>query len=102
MPLHRDYMSTIYTLDLDYDFALHCAVPESFQRIRDEGISPDLLEDELVKAVYGFQLSHVRTHFVPAQPSVLEHEFDELVLSQPQTVIDDCIARLRERYARNE
>jgi hypothetical protein len=92
----------IYALDLDYDFCLHCAVPESFARIREERLSQELLEDDLARGVLDFQLAHYRKHGKPATGSVLEHEFEGLEVAEPQAAIDDLIDRLRERYARNE
>lgn len=93
---------TVYALDLDYDFALHLAKPDSFARIRDEQIDPVLLEDDDAKKALAFQLAHQRKHGKPASASVLEHEFEFLTVDEPQTAIDDLIDRLRHRYARNE
>lgn len=93
---------TIYALDLDYDFTLHLAKPESFARIRDEQIDPVLLTDHDAKKVLEFQLEHQRQHGKPATASVLEHEFEFLTINEPQAAIGDLLDRLRQRYARNE
>jgi replicative DNA helicase len=95
---------TIYTLDLDYDFIMHLAVPDSFQVIRDEHISKELLEDEVAIAAYEFQIEHQREHGKPASGSVLEHELKEqgVFIVTPQSAIGDLIQRLRERYANNK
>lgn len=97
-------MSEIYTLDLDYDFILHLAEPDSFQVIRDEHISEELLEDDVAQRVYQFQLNHIREHGKPASGTVLEHEFKEdgVYISAPQSAVGDLIQRLRERYANNQ
>lgn len=92
---------TIYALDIDWDFILHLAVPDSFQTIRDEHFGVELLEDELAQSVYNFQLEHQRKHGKPASASVLEHEFDDVSITDPQSEIGDLIERLRKRYANN-
>lgn len=97
-------MTEIYTLDLDWDFLMHLAVAESFQVLRDEHISKELLEDEVAIRAYEFQLDHLREHGKPASGSVLEHEFKEdgVHIVEPQSAIGDLISRLRERYANNK
>lgn len=94
----------IYALDLDWDFIMHLAVPDSFQVLRDEHVSEELLEDPVAVAAYKFQLEHVREHGHPATGSVLEHEFqgDGVHVVAPQSAIGDLIQRLRERYANNK
>lgn len=96
-------MSEIYTLDLDYDFIMHLALPASFQVMRDEHISEELLEDDVAIKAYKFQLEHQREHGTPASGSVLEHQFPgDFYIVTPQSAIGDLIQRLRERYANNK
>lgn len=95
-------MSEIYALDLDWDFIQHLANPASVEAIRNEGIQPEVLEDELAKSVLTFQIEHIREHGKAASASVIEHEFDQVTISEPQTVIADLLDRVRERYGRNE
>lgn len=92
----------MYTLDLDQEFVNHLVLPDSFQRIREEQVSPEVLEDELARKVYEYQLDHYREHKAPATVLVLHDSFDELNISTVETAIDDLIARVRTRYARNE
>ncbi len=93
---------TVFALDLDYDFILHLAKADSYAVIREEKFSPELLEDQLAKDVLTFQHEHYRKHGKPASASVLEHEFDSLVVNEPEAAISDLIDRLKHRYARNE
>lgn len=97
-------MTEIYALDLDWDFLMHLVVPDSWQTIRDEHISPELIEDEVARAAYGFQLEHVRKHKAIATASVIEDEFasDDVSITLPQTAIGDLIDRLRQRFANNQ
>jgi hypothetical protein len=92
----------MYTLDLDQEFVNHLVIPESFQRIREEQLNPVVLEDELARKVYEYQLDHYREHQVIAGAPVLCDSFDELDIAVVQTAIDDLITRVRSRYARNE
>jgi hypothetical protein len=89
-------------LDLDKDFINHCADPDAFQVIRDERIDTELLEDTLAKKVFDFQTEHLLEHGKIATGAVLEHEFGEGLLSDPEAVVSDLIQRLRQRYARNK
>jgi hypothetical protein len=97
-------MTEIYTLDLDWDFIMHLVVPESFQVLRDEHISHELLEDPVAVSAYQFQLKHHRDHGKIATGSVLEHEFAQegVHMVPPQSAIGDLVERLRERYANNK
>lgn len=94
----------IYHLDLDWDFIMHLAVPDSFQVMRDEHFAEELLEDPVAITAYKFQLDHVREHGKPATGSVLEHELQshEVYIVPPQSAIGDLLQRLRERYANNQ
>lgn len=95
-------MTEIFALDLDWDFVLHIARPASLDVLRSERFPIELLEDDLAKTVYQWQLDHLRKHGVPATPSVLEDQFPDLRFEDPQTTIGDLIERLRNRYAKNE
>lgn len=97
-------MSQIYALDLDWDFMMHLAHPESFQVMRDEHVSKELLEDPVVVRAYEFALDHLREHGTTPTASVLEHELkgDGVSFVPPQTAIGDLVGRLRERYANNQ
>lgn len=91
----------IYELDLDWDFVQHLAIPESFAALRAEELSPELLEDDYVRRVYEWQIEHYHEHGKPATASVLEAEFDEVVIEKPLTAVGDLVQRLRERYVKN-
>lgn len=97
-------MTQIYTLDLDWDFLMHLPDSNSWQVIRDEHFSAELLEDDLVESVFNYQLKHQRDHGKPATGTVLEHEFGSqgVAFVEPQSVIADLIDRLRIRYANNK
>lgn len=97
-------MTEIYALDLDWDFLMHLAKPDSWQAIRDEHISTELIEDDVVKSAYEFQLDHVRKHKKIATASVIEAEYaaDSVAITEPQAAIGDLIDRMRQRYANNE
>lgn len=94
-------MTEIFTLDLDYDFLAHLADEASVLAIRKEAIAPELVEDEEVREVFEWQFQHLREHGKPATGTVLEAEFPNITINEPQTVIDDLLRRLRERYGRN-
>jgi hypothetical protein len=91
----------IYALDVDWDLINHIVIRESFERIRAEGLTEELIEDDYVKEVFRFQSNHLREHGVIATPSVIEDEFDDVGIGEPLTVIDDLIERLRDRYIAN-
>jgi hypothetical protein len=91
-----------YALDLDTDFLWHLAKPESFAELIAERVSPVLLEDEYVARIFQWQLAHYREHTEPATAAVLEHEFEDVNLDEPETAIGDLITRLRERFSKNE
>ncbi len=92
----------VYALDLDWDLIQHLANPESVRALQAERLSTRVLEDELAQKVYQWQLAHIREHGHPATATVLEDEFPDLALEDPQTAIGDLIQRLRERYMKNE
>lgn len=98
----------IYALDLDWDLVCHLADPDSVLYLRAEYIQPELIEDFQLRAVYEWQMDHLRQHGKPATGSVLEAEFDgtlgkaEVVIEAPQTAVADLVDRLRQRYGRNE
>lgn len=92
----------IVALDLDWDLILHLAIADSVRYLTREQVKVDLIEDELAKKVWNFQMTHVREHNEPAKPSVLEDQFSEVTIESPQTAIGDLIGRLRERYIRNK
>jgi hypothetical protein len=93
---------TVYALDLDWDLVNHLADPDSVEYLRTEYIQPEVIEDPQMRAVFEWQMDHLRQHGVAATASVLEAEFDYINIDQPQTVIADLVQRLRERYGRNE
>lgn len=92
----------VYALDLDWDLILHLADPESVKLLRAERLSPEVIEDELAVTVYQWQLNHLREHGHSATGTVIEDEFPDVELADPQTAIGDLIERLRERYMRNQ
>lgn len=91
----------VYALDLDTDFLWHLAKPESVRYLVGEKVSSKLLEDEYVARVYEWQLAHFREHHKPATAAVLEHEFEDANIEEPETVINDLVERLRARYLQN-
>lgn len=92
----------VVALDLDWDLIMHLADEESVKALRAERMSLEVLEDDLAKEVYKWQLEHTRQHGRPATASVLEDEFEDVEIESPQSAIGDLIARLRARYAKNE
>lgn len=95
-------MTEIYALDIDWDFILHLADPESVKKIQAERLTVEVLEDPIAAEVYEWQLGHIREHGSPASASVLEDEFPDITFEDPQAVIGDLIQRLRLRYAKNK
>lgn len=93
-------MPEVYALDLDEELLAHLADPDSIQVLRDEEISPAVIEDDFVVEVFEWQFEHLREHKQPATATVLSEEFD-LDLQEPLTAIGDLIVRLRERWIRN-
>jgi replicative DNA helicase len=92
----------ITLLDLDWDLLSHLAIPASYYALQQEQFSDALIEDELVRKVYLWQVKHSRKHGEPANGTVLEDEFDEITINRPQAAIGDLIERLRKRYIRNQ
>lgn len=93
-----------FVLDLDLELMFHLTSPASWQVLRDEHFSPELLEDDFVKRVYVFTRNHFSEHGVLPTTVVLEEEFKDngVVFDTPQVVIGDLIHRLRKRYANNQ
>lgn len=92
----------IYALDLDYELAYHLAIPESIAYILNQKFNVQLIRDDLITKIYGWQLEHVREHGIPATASVLEDQFPDITFVEPETAIGDLLSRLRVRYVRNE
>lgn len=92
----------IFALDLDEDLINHLALPESVGYLRAEQFTVDLIEDHRVKEIFVWQMEHYRTHGASAAPSVIEDQFEEVVLTDPQTAIGDLVERIRTRYMRNK
>jgi replicative DNA helicase len=95
-------LTPVFALDLDWDLIQHLPDPEAVDLFRSEHLSPDLIEDDLARSAFVWQLEHFRQHGQPATASVLEDEFSEVSLTHPETTAGDLIQRLRERYMRNE
>lgn len=91
----------IFALDLDWDLIQHLAIEDSIMSLQAERINENLIEDDLARQVYNFQIGHLREYGHPASPAVVEAEFSEVRLEAPQTAVGDLIGRLRERYMRN-
>jgi hypothetical protein len=91
-----------YALDLDIDLLWHLARPESVNALREERVSSEVIEDEYIARVYQWVMWHVREYGDPPTAAVIEHEFDDVNLDEPETVIEDLIVRLRERFAKNQ
>ncbi len=94
-------VESILDLDIDWDFLNHLAIPDSWATLKSEAFSSELLEDEYAIRIYDWQNAHAREHALPAKGSVLEDQFDDLVLEAPQTAIGDLLIRLRARYLKN-
>lgn len=97
-----DDPTEVLALDLDWDLISHLALPESIGHLRAEQFTLDLIEDPLTRDVFKWQMEHYRAHGVPASASVLEDQFEEASISEPQTTIGDLIERIRIRYMRNK
>lgn len=91
----------VLALDLDYDLISHLALPESIGVLRAEQFTSELLEDDLAKQVFEWQMAHQREHGAPATGTVLEDQFEDVTILEPQTSIGDLIERIRTRYMRN-
>jgi len=86
-------------LDLDQELLSHLGDPESIGHIQAEQVDPNIIEDKDVKQVFDWQMDYVREYGKPAPPSVLTDEFG-IQINEPDTVINDLINRMRERYIR--
>jgi hypothetical protein len=78
---------TIYALDLDWDLVNHLKDSHSVAYLRSEYVQPELIEDPQLRAVFEWQMAHLRKHGKPATASVLEDEFDYISLEAPQTAV---------------
>lgn len=92
----------LYALDLDTDLLWHLARPESVAVLLAEKVRDELVEDDYVAKVFNWQVAHTREHGVPATGAVLEDEFEDVNIEDPETAIEDLIARLRGRYLHNQ
>jgi hypothetical protein len=92
----------VYALDLDWEVIQHLALPESIGYFRAEQFTSDLLEDDLARQAFTWQMDHYREHGQPATASVLEDQFPDVVVEDPQTSVGDLIERVRTRYMRNK
>lgn len=93
-------MSEIF--DLDWELVTHLSNSEAVFVLRREQFSSELIEEESVKKIFDWQMAHLRQHNQPATLAVLQDQFGDLGLTEPQTAIGDLIDRLRRRYVRNE
>jgi replicative DNA helicase len=101
LPVKEDG-DVIYELDIDVDLINHLALRDSVYKLQQEQVRAKVIRDELARQVFTWQMQHVRDHGEPARASVLEDEFPDIALSQPDTAIGDLIQRLRTRYLKNE
>ena len=92
----------IVALDIDWDFILHLANPESVRAIQAEQVKDELIVDPIAKKVFAWQMKHIHEHGAPATASVLENEFPNIPFDQPESKIRDLIGRMRQRYMRNQ
>lgn len=97
----EELSTEIYELDLDWDLVQHIALPDSFDTLRIEGLSPSLIEDEYVRGVWEWAVDHYHEHRQQATASVLEAQFDEIAIDKPLTAVGDLLDRLRYRYVKN-
>ncbi|CAM6003651.1 unnamed protein product [Sphagnum balticum] len=78
---------------------------EKLNRIR---TSPVLIIDEVqagitqAQEVFDWQKNHVRQHKQPATIPVLEHQFENLHIEEPQTTVGDLVERLKDQYVKNQ
>lgn len=98
----NSHETEVYALDLDWDLISHLALPESIHFLRGEQFTKELIEDPLTREVFIWQMEHYRVHSVGATGSVLEDQFDEVRIEEPQTTIGDLVERIRTRYMRNK
>lgn len=92
----------IFALDLEEELLSHIVKADSWAVINGEGVTSELINDPFVAEVFDWQKQHVRQHRQPASVPVLEHQFPDLHLEEPQTAIGDLLDRLREQYAKNQ
>lgn len=93
---------SVEVLDYDIDLVCHLAVPESVEVLVAEKLDPELIVDEDCRAVYEWQMQHVRDQGQPASLAVLVDEFNGLedVIDEPEAAIEDLLDRMRARYVR--
>lgn len=90
----------VFALDLDEEVLCHLADSESVERLWAEHVGGELIEDDEIRDMLLWQYQHRREYGRPATASVLAEEFD-LDLQEPETVVDDLILRLKDRWMRN-
>jgi hypothetical protein len=90
----------IYALDLDEELLAHLVDPLAWTYLKGENFSPKLIEDDFVRKVYDWQQGHMRDYGMVATGSVLENQFEDLAMLEPETAIGDLIDRMRYRYAK--
>jgi hypothetical protein len=92
----------IFALDLEEELLAHLGSPDSWMVINGEGVTSELINDPIVAEVFEWQKNHIREHKQPATIPVLEHQFPDLRIEEPQTAIGDLLDRLREQYSKNQ
>lgn len=89
-------------LDLDEEIINHLAIEDSVHKLKGEQVSMEIIEDDLARRVFDWQMNHLLEHRAPASAMVLAEQFSGVTLEEPTTAVGDLVERLRYRYARNE
>jgi DnaB helicase-like protein len=90
----------IYALDLDEELLSHLVREDSWLTLQGENFDPELINDEFVAEVYGFQRDYRREHKQLASPTVVADHFD-LDLREPDASVGYVLDQMRLRYMRN-
>lgn len=89
----------------DIELCSHLSDPDAWSVLKGEGFHADLIEDEIVREAYEWSRDFLREHGEPPSQDVLDDEFEikgEPFFTEPVTVIEDLVDRMRRRYKNNQ
>jgi hypothetical protein len=91
-----------FNIDYDTEILNHLPDPDAWETLREEKFTDDLIRDPEVRSIYEWAECHLIGHGKPPTATVLRDEFPDLELREPETAIGDLIARIRDRYMKNQ
>lgn len=88
--------------DLEQELINHLAVRESLEFVIRDGLSLDTIYNPKRKAIIAFAEHYFNETKQAPAPVVLETEFTDLDIIEPETSVEWIVSKLRERYQKNQ